>query len=85
MKKALLPLALLALTLVGCKGTDDKDVATTKLPSGTGTALNPTGKPLSPEDQKNADLRNQAGQAAGANMARAAEQMKEAQAKSGGK
>ncbi len=82
--KALLPLTLLVFALLGCNGAD-KDVATTKLPEGTGQALNPSGKPLSPEDQKNADLRNQAGQAAGDNMARAAQAMKEAQAKSGGK
>jgi len=82
--KALLPLTVLAFIAIGCSGKD-ADVADTKMPEGTGKATNPTGKPLSTDDQKIADQRLQAGQAAGDNMARAAQQMKEAQAKSGGK
>jgi len=84
LRRFLLAFGVLALLACGCSKSQDNTVADTKLPSGTGQAINPSGK-LTPDQQVAADQRNQAGQAAGQNMARAAQQMKEAQARSGGK
>jgi len=79
----LLPAILLAAFAIGCSGNSAENMPEKQMPAGTGQALNPTGK-LSPEEQKIADERKQAGDAAGRSMAAAAKAMQEAKAKSGG-
>ncbi len=84
LKSVLLSFVLLTVLTVGCTGGGSDDVPVTKMPEGTGKPLN-TSSSLTPAQQAEADERRKSGEAAGANMARAAQEMKEAQARSGGK
>ena len=76
MKRALIALVACGL-MVGCRGEPSEPVKPQEM-------LNPSGK-IPPEQTQLAQQRNEAGQRANAAMDEAARQMKEAQARTGGK
>lgn len=72
-------LLTLAGLLAGCGGPTD--VVDSKLPAGTGKAMNPTGKPQTPDQQQMAQYQQQAGSSADAMAKQAYEGFKQGRGK----